>query len=1113
MEAESSRTLRAPAALVRNRPFMTRAFAPRAASPLRAGPAPGFFGRQGTSVDHWYGRSFLLVRRPLGERSIPICRLGTFAYRPTDSSHKGLVEANRANWGGKMRLRACVLILGLVSSSLPLATVSAGEMTDLTVSIQGPTNSPVVGSDYTYTITVTNIGPATAMASELSVSRPAGDPTTVTSSDSNDYCGNTYCHFGDLLPGESVSVQATGNRQSHTSFVLTARIYSENDWNSDNNRASVNVSPDATAAGDVQIALSAPTPAPVVGTSFEYVAEVTNHGPNAATGVTMTAPVGDEARFESTNNPYCSFTETHRRTRCLIGRLEVGETRSVTIRLERLLGRGFELFASVSSDFDLNANNNEARAVVGEDPSAASDLRISVTGAATPPEVGAEFELVIEIRNLGPATATHNRLNFDVYGGYATYNTTSLPPGCAAQGSYLECALSDLPNGSMVQTRVTLTRVTNQDFTLCPRIQTGFDSESDNNSYCMTVPRVQAPSAADMAIEVLPPSTNPEIGSTFTYTLKVTNLSSNPASGVRLYDYQNENVSIISADASECSVVSHLRCELGLFAADQTRAVVVTAQRNSGYEFEDFASVDTDIEQDSSNNSISWRLPEDPSSRIDLSTSARVPDYVPPVGSSFEYEFLITNHSSITARSVSFSHNVPEGLTFVDLTPGDGFDCEFEWNRLTCRVQSLAAGASAPLSVVAERQRGAATYIYGSVYSSRNPDPNRNNNEDGGRIDTDYSLGADVSVVLKTPTTAALGSTFDNTITVTNNSEYGATGLIVTDNLPTGLEFASAAAACSYSNSNRSVSCVIGTLPAGDSRAIKLSVVRKATTAISNTVTVLSDLDPVLTNNSSTASLAALAGTAHPLSVGKSGLGTGRVVSSPTGISCGSTCSARYMSAARVTLTATPSSNSKFDGWSGSCSGTSPTCVVTMDAAKKVTAAFVPLASYKLNVSKTGTGTGSVASSPAGIACGTVCSFGYREGAAVTLTAAPRSGSVFAGWSGACAGSSRSCTVTMTAAKSVTAAFTSVSTGGTIYSLSVTKSGTGFGWVSSSPSGISCGSTCQYAFASGTVVTLTVTARSDSRFVGWTGACSGTGLTCSVTMSGAKSVGAQFALR
>jgi hypothetical protein len=163
------------------------------------------------------------------------------------------------------------------------------------------------------------------------------------------------------------------------------------------------------------------------------------------------------------------------------------------------------------------------------------------------------------------------------------------------------------------------------------------------------------------------------------------------------------------------------------------------------------------------------------------------------------------------------------------------------------------------------------------------------------------------------------------------------------------------------------------------------------------------------------------------LTVTDNGTGGGTVTSSPEGIDCGSGCSANFTSGTVVTLTATPSDGSTFAGWGGACSGTG-SCVVTMNAAESVTATFnLPLPSYTLTVALTGTGAGTVTSSPAGINCADgsstgSCTASYVSGTVVTLTATPAAGSAFAGWSGACSGTG-SCVVTMSAAESVTATF------------------------------------------------------------------------------------------
>lgn len=158
----------------------------------------------------------------------------------------------------------------------------------------------------------------------------------------------------------------------------------------------------------------------------------------------------------------------------------------------------------------------------------------------------------------------------------------------------------------------------------------------------------------------------------------------------------------------------------------------------------------------------------------------------------------------------------------------------------------------------------------------------------------------------------------------------------------------------------------------------------------------------------------------------------------------------------------------------------------------------------QLTVSKLGTGSGTVSSTPSGIACGSTCSATYPTGTIVSLTATPAADSTFAGWGGdtACAGG----VVTMDVAHSCTATFTKLPTA----TLSIVKNGTGNGTVSSTPSGISCGSSCKAAFPIGTVVTLKATAAKGSAFSGWSSTCTNgtvtltTDTSCTATFSSVR---------
>ncbi|QTA82016.1 HYR domain-containing protein [Desulfonema limicola] len=176
------------------------------------------------------------------------------------------------------------------------------------------------------------------------------------------------------------------------------------------------------------------------------------------------------------------------------------------------------------------------------------------------------------------------------------------------------------------------------------------------------------------------------------------------------------------------------------------------------------------------------------------------------------------------------------------------------------------------------------------------------------------------------------------------------------------------------------------------------------------------------------------------------------------------------------------------------------------DYAVSIESPFIP--SYTISVNKTGLGTGTVSSTPAGIDCGDDCEQDYNEGTEITLTAVPESGSNFTGWTGGGCTGTGDCIVTMNAAETVTATFeiTTVPQ----HTLTLTKDGTGTGKVSSEPAGIDCGTDCNQDYDQGTEITLTAVPESGSNFTGWTGGgCTGTG-DCIVTLNTAETVTATF---
>jgi len=236
--------------------------------------------------------------------------------------------------------------------------------------------------------------------------------------------------------------------------------------------------------------------------------------------------------------------------------------------------------------------------------------------------------------------------------------------------------------------------------------------------------------------------------------------------------------------------------------------------------------------------------------------------------------------------------------------------------------------------------------------------------------------------------------------------------------------------------------------------------------------------------------------------------GTGSGVVSAENIDCGSDCTEEYPENAEVILTATPETDSTFTGWNGACSGTD-VCTVSMTEAQDITATFDLVSTgYTLTVSKNGSGVGTVRGE--GINCGSDCSEQYGNNTSITLNAIAGTGATFGSWAGVCFGTNPSCQIIMDQSKKVIATFNSKTEPTKQYTLTVNKEGTGVGTIRGS--GIDCGSDCSEQYADNTSVTLNAIASADSAFAGWAGACSGTGVSCIVSLTQAKTVTASFNL-
>lgn len=251
------------------------------------------------------------------------------------------------------------------------------------------------------------------------------------------------------------------------------------------------------------------------------------------------------------------------------------------------------------------------------------------------------------------------------------------------------------------------------------------------------------------------------------------------------------------------------------------------------------------------------------------------------------------------------------------------------------------------------------------------------------------------------------------------------------------------------------------------------------------------------------------------ITVAPLGTGQGTITSTPAGISCGTTCS--MVATGPIVLAATPSAGSQFAGWSdASCTGTTCTVVpavtpTTTSATFQLLADGVVLAPAVLDF-----GLVDVTTSPT-----RTVQVMNSSSATVDLTAMTVNGARFTLGTSTCtgplpAGSSCSIDVKFMPTMGSSTGSLVVTASGTDYTsalsgtgggyISVQKTGTGSGTLTSSPASIDCGPTC--SALSPVPVTLIATPDSGSVFAGYENCAT----PCQVTPGNTPNVVADFEL-
>ncbi len=342
---------------------------------------------------------------------------------------------------------------------------------------------------------------------------------------------------------------------------------------------------------------------------------------------------------------------------------------------------------------------------------------------------------------------------------------------------------------------------------------------------------------ANLGLSVVPSTNAVTVGADLTYTLDVVNLGPETATNVILEDTLPANTTFVSASGGGVAAGGKVTWALGDIARDATASVTLTIRPNASGTLTNGATVSADQPDPAPrNNSVVTTVTVNGAADLALTGVGNIVT----LDSDLRFVFTVTNNGPLAAPSVLFDGSLPAGLSSVAAQSSRGLATVVNSGRVTATLGTLASGGTATITITA---RASATGVFaaqGSVTSGL-MDPDAANNT-AVAATTTVSEAADVAVTLtNTPSRVIEGERLVYTIGVTNNGPSTAANVILTDVLEAGT-FVAADSSPECVFAGGVVTCSLGALPVGTNVVVTIALdippVPGAQPDIDNVVTV-----------------------------------------------------------------------------------------------------------------------------------------------------------------------------------------------------------------------------------------------------------------------------------
>ncbi|MGH2597358.1 MAG: DUF7507 domain-containing protein [Actinomycetota bacterium] len=655
------------------------------------------------------------------------------------------------------------------------AVPSQGACSELAGVVTCPLGAMPLSSVATITITVATTAPG-VISDTASVASTTPDP--VPGNDSDTETTTVVVLSADLSVTKTDGV-ASVTPGSSTTYTITI----------------ANAGPSIEPAG---VVLADPIPAGTVGSELEADCAI-------ALGVfvcTTSAPLapGGSVSYQLTLNVPASFASA-----------TLSNTAGIT-------------FAPLADPDNTNDSATDVDAV-----GASADLSITKTDAPDPVTVGGSLTYTLTITNAGPSDASGVVVT-DTLPGPVTFGSATPSQGaCVQAAGVITCNLGTIAASSTATMTVVVTPTVAGSITNSATVSSATADPVLANNTASQSTTVGA--SADLAITKTDGVVSVTIGQTTTYAITITNNGpSDVPAGITVTDTVPAGTTAIETEA-DCSFVgSVFTCVTSAtLVVDSSVTYRLAVTVPVGYVplvLSNTASIaSSPVPDPTAANDIATDIDAVTPLSADLSiTKSDSADPVDP-GQSFSYTIVVTNAGLDAAASVVVTDPVPAALTVTGANTNQG-SCVIAANVVTCSLPSLAATASWTITiqvgVPAAAPPGTVTNT-ATVTGIGDIDPTNDSASQSTTIGG-ASGSADLAVT-KTVSNAAPheGDTITYDITVTNNGPDDASGVQVTDALPTGVTFVSASPSAGTYDKISGV-WDVGALAVGESAELQIQV-------------------------------------------------------------------------------------------------------------------------------------------------------------------------------------------------------------------------------------------------------------------------------------------------